>query len=174
MLTKWLKPMRSLKARSRIAVQMAPLWETNARFPATGISAAKLALRLVPGRIMPMQFGPTIRSRPSQAIRRIFSSISRPCAPTSFPPAEMITAPPTFLSTHSLTIAATLSIGVATIARSTSVSIAETDPKDSCPWMVVYLGFTGSNFPENPPSIRFLTSAEPMVPAFSLAPTTAI
>ena len=38
---------------------------------------------------------------------------------------------------------------------------------------VLYLGFTGSNIPENPPSIRFLISALPMVLAFSLALTTA-
>jgi hypothetical protein len=37
----------------------------------------------------------------------------------------------------------------------------------------LYLGLTGSTVPENPPSIRFLINALPMVPAFSLAPTTA-
>jgi hypothetical protein len=39
--------------------------------------------------------------------------------------------------------------------------------------MDLYLGFTGSTVPANPPSIKFLISALPMVPAFLLAPTTA-
>jgi hypothetical protein len=39
--------------------------------------------------------------------------------------------------------------------------------------MIWYLGLTGSTVPENPPSTRFFINALPMVPAFSLAPTTA-
>jgi hypothetical protein len=112
MLTEWLKPKFRFGERSRMAVQMAPLWEMKASFPRWGIRAANVPFKPIPGQITPRQLGPMTRSPPALASFLILSSIALPCSPASLPPAEMTTAPPTPAAAHSRTISGTVSIGV--------------------------------------------------------------
>ncbi len=58
------KPKSRSAAKSRTAVQSAPLWEMNEMFPQAGIRREKLAFRLTSGRglITPRQLGPTRRT----------------------------------------------------------------------------------------------------------------
>ena len=69
---------------------MAPDCEISARFPAAGICAEKLALRLTPGIMMPRQFGPISRM-PYFCAARSAASASEPGPWPS--PALTMTAP---------------------------------------------------------------------------------
>jgi hypothetical protein len=173
MLTKWLKPKFRFGERSRMAVQMAPLWEMKASFPCWGIRAAKLPFRPIAGQITPRQLGPMTLSPPALASFLIRSSIALPCSPASLPPAEMTTAPPTPAAAHSRTISGTVSIGVAMTARSTGIAASEIDAHAASPCTSECRGLTGRMLPWNPPWIRFLISALPMLSGCSLAPITA-
>jgi hypothetical protein len=84
------KPTARCDAQSTKPVAMAPDCEINARFPAIGICAAKLALRWAPGIIMPKQLGPTSRI-PYLCAARSVASASDPAAWPG--PAVMMSAP---------------------------------------------------------------------------------
>ena len=58
--TKYENPMPSSNAQSSTDVHRAPDWEMNPMCPLAGEAAAKLAFRLIPGTIIPRQFGPKI------------------------------------------------------------------------------------------------------------------
>lgn len=51
----------ALRGQSTMPAAIAPDCEISARFPAPGMCAAKLALRLTPGIMMPRQLGPISR-----------------------------------------------------------------------------------------------------------------
>ena len=55
------KPTPRCAAQSTMPAAIAPDCEISARFPGPGMCAAKLALRLTPGIMMPKQFGPISR-----------------------------------------------------------------------------------------------------------------
>ncbi len=95
MLTKWLNPMFSLSDRSRMPVQMAPLWEMKDSLPGMAMWLEKVALSLVSVQTIPTQLGPMMRTLSLTASALIAASISRPFSPISLPPAEMMTVPPT-------------------------------------------------------------------------------
>ena len=71
------------------------------------------------GRITPRQLGPMIRIRPRRASSSTSCSSLAPSGPVSLKPAEMMIAPFTPASTHSLITAGTVGAGVTTTARST-------------------------------------------------------
>ena len=100
--TKELKPTFSRKLQSRIAVQSAPLWLMKPTLPGRAIVLAKVAFNPLCGTITPRQFGPTIRILPLRASSMTCCSNSTPAAPVSLNPAEIMTAPGTPASTHSL------------------------------------------------------------------------
>src|ERR1700730_16394408 len=77
-------------AQSTMPAAMAPDWEISARFPAHGTCAAKLALRVTPGIMMPRQFGP-ISLIPYFCAARSAASASEPAPWPS--PAVIIRAP---------------------------------------------------------------------------------
>ena len=56
--TKYENPMPSSNAQSSTEVQSAPDCEMKPMCPLAGVAAAKLAFRLMPGTMMPRQFGP--------------------------------------------------------------------------------------------------------------------
>ena len=71
---------------------------------------------------MPRQFGPIIRNLP-RAISLIWRSSSFPVGPISRKPAEIIMAPLTPFSTHSLIMAGIVAAGVAIMAKSISAGM---------------------------------------------------
>ena len=115
---KWLKPMSWVTARSRTAVQVAPLWETKAREPGLGISWMKEALSAAGELMMPTQLGPTMRTPAVLAAARMSRSRAAPSSPVSLPPPEMMMAPPTPQSPHSHTMAGANFRGTMMTARS--------------------------------------------------------
>ena len=62
-----LKPTRSRRLQSRIAVHSAPLWLMKPTLPGRAIAPANVALRPLQGAITPRQFGPISRIRPRRA-----------------------------------------------------------------------------------------------------------
>jgi len=79
----------SVRAKSRTAVQSAPLWEMKEMFPGWASGRKKLAFMLTLGRglMTPRQFGPTTRTPASRQIETILFSASNPFFPTSRNPA---------------------------------------------------------------------------------------
>ena len=73
------KPTQRCAAQSTMPAAIAPDCEISARFPAAGICAEKLALRLTPGIMMPRQFGPISRM-PYFCAARSAASASEPGA----------------------------------------------------------------------------------------------
>ena len=128
------KPSRRSRAQSRMAVASAPECETNAMPPASGIPGANEALSRRAGRIQPRQLGPSTRM--GWLASHVRSSASRACpsGPASRNPAEITTAPPTPLATHSLSAGSTAGAGTAITARSTGPSIASRDAAAGSPW----------------------------------------
>ena len=117
--TKYEKPMPSSNAQSSTEVHSAPDCEMKPMCPLAGVAAAKLAFRLIPGTMMPRQFGPRIRMPSNfRCSWRTSSSSFRPSAPISRNPAEMITIPRVPASPHCRTIAGTVAAGVQITARS--------------------------------------------------------
>src|SRR3954466_14104651 len=84
------KPTARWAAQSTMPAAMAPDCEISARFPAAGICAEKLALRLTQGIMMPRQFGPISRM-PYFCAARSAASASEPGPWPS--PALTMTAP---------------------------------------------------------------------------------
>ena len=111
--------MPSSMAQSSTEVHSAPDWEMKPMCPFLGVAAAKLALRLSPGTMIPRQFGPMIRM-PSNlhCSRRTCSSSFFPSSPISRKPAEITTSPLMPASPHSRTRAGTPEEGVQITARS--------------------------------------------------------
>ena len=97
----------------------APLWLRNATLPGSAIFFEKVAFKPSSGIITPRQFGPSKRIFPRE--ETIASSSFLPSGPHSLKPAEIMTAPLTPASAHSLTTSGTVTAGVAIIARSTAV-----------------------------------------------------
>ncbi len=64
-----LKPARSARLQSRIAVNSAPLWLRNATLPGNAMSCANVALSPISGFIRPRQFGPINRVAPPLQFR---------------------------------------------------------------------------------------------------------
>ena len=108
-------------------MRRAPLWEMNPTEPGRAIAPAKVALRPPGGRMMPRQFGPTIRICPARASSRISCSNFTPSSPISLKPAEITTAPFTPASTHSRMMPGTVGAGVTMTARSTGSGTSVTD-----------------------------------------------
>ena len=146
------KPTRRSRAQSRIAVASAPECERNAMPPASGMPGANVALSRREGRIQPRQFGPSTRMGCcSQA--RSSASRARPASPASRKPAEITTAPPTPLATHSLSAGRTAGAGTAITARSTGPSTARSDGVAGSPCTTSARGFTGRCAPRIPPRV---------------------
>jgi hypothetical protein len=103
----------------------APLWLRNPTLPGRAIAPAKVALRPVVGFMTPRQLGPMIRIRPRRASSRTCVSSSAPSGPVSRKPAEIMMAPSTPASTHSLMICGTVGAGAAMTARSTRAGTSE-------------------------------------------------
>ena len=103
----------------------APLWLRNPTLPGRAMPEAKVALRPVIGFITPRQLGPTVRIRPCRASSRVCLSSSAPSGPVSLKPAEIMIAPPTPASTHSLMICGTVGAGAAMTASSTRAGTSE-------------------------------------------------
>jgi len=97
------KPKLRSAAKSRTAVQSAPLWEMKEMLPALGMRAEKLAFSRTAGRglMTPRQLGPISRTPASRQTDTMRSSISRPSGPTSRKPAETMTIPLTPWATAS-------------------------------------------------------------------------
>ena len=160
--------------RSRIDEQIAPLWERNAIFPDIGIWFAKLAFSLARLLTIPRQFGPTILKPDRSASFLIVVSNCWPCFPISFPPAEIMTTPPTPASAHSLTIWRAEVMGVAMTARSTGAFRSLMEGQAGSFHSFLCLGLMGWTSPGKPRSIKLCIKAAPTLPFLSLAPTTAI
>ena len=90
----------------------------KATLPGFGTLSKNVALRLVLGLIIPIQFGPIILMLYCLANSIIFSSKAFPSAPISLKPAETIIAPFIPAFPHSSTTPGTVDAGVAIIAKS--------------------------------------------------------
>jgi len=139
------KPKSRSAAKSRTAVQSAPLWEMKEMLPQAGILREKLAFRLTSGRglITPRQFGPTRRTLASLQRETIRFSISSPSPPTSRNPAETITIPLTPFSIASCTAPPQSFGGRMMMARSTLSAIALIEGNVFTLRIDLALGFTG-------------------------------
>src|SRR5271157_3535452 len=132
------------------------------------------AFRPVNGLITPRLFGPMTRIRPRPAWSMIRRSSAAPSAPISLNPAEATMAARTPASTHSPIRSGTVGAGVATMARSTRSGTAPMRGWALIPSTLRRFGLTGKMGPPNGLFIRFHTIVRPMLPAFSVAPMTAM
>ena len=97
---------------------MAPLWESSARLPGFGRVSRKTGVQMVMGAEDAHAVGPKIAYTPVPGLGFDFLLDSGPSSPTSLPPAEMMMAPGTPASPHSLMTAGTPRMGTAMMARS--------------------------------------------------------
>src|SRR5271157_4503090 len=132
------------------------------------------AFRPVIGLITPRLFGPMTRIRPRPAWSMIRRSSAAPSAPISLNPAEATMAARTPASTHSPIRSGTVGAGVATMARSTRSGTSPMRGWALIPSTLRRFGLTGKMGPPNGLFIRFHTIVRPMLPAFSVAPMTAM
>ena len=132
-------------AKSRTAVQSAPLWDIKETFPEAGMRVEKLALSRTAGSglITPRQLGPTTRMSASLQMETIRFSISSPSWPTSRKPAETITIPLIPFSTASFTAFSAGFGGRIIIARSTASGISPIEGYAFTLDIAFALGFTG-------------------------------
>ena len=138
------------------------------------MALATVAFRPVIGLITPRLSGPMTRIRPRPACSTIRCSSAAPSAPISLNPAEMTTTARTPASTHSPIRSGTIGAGVATMARSIGSSRSPMRGWVLIPSTLRRLGLTGKTVPPNGLFIRFDTIVRPMLPAFSVAPMTAM
>src|SRR5215218_6301429 len=173
-LTIELNPTSSCVAQSRIAVSRAPDWLTNPTRPGFAIPAAKVAFIPSMGFMTPRQFGPTTRIPYRWAAWSTWRSSSTPSGPTSLNPALMTITPRTPASPHSVMSLGTVFAVVTMTARSTGSPIARTDAYALTQRIAGRVGFTGYTVPPNGFDSRFHRIVRPTLPAFSVAPITAI
>ena len=101
--TMLLKPTRSRRLQSRIAVMSAPLWPMNATRPRPASVDAKVAFKPDTGLMTPRQFGPMSRMSWARAWSTSARSSAAPSGPTSLKPAEMTMTLPIPAPPHSAT-----------------------------------------------------------------------
>jgi len=131
-------------AQSSTDVHSAPDWEMKPMWPFLGVSAAKLALRWMPGTMIPRQLGPRIRIPLNLACSsRTCRSSLRPGSPISRKPAEMITTPRVPASPSSRINPGTVAAGVQTTARSGACGRLLISLKAWIPCTDSRLGLTG-------------------------------
>src|SRR5262245_18765037 len=111
------------------------------------MAAANVALSPVRGLMTPRQLGPTMRRALPRTRSLTWRSRSAPASPLSRKPAEMMMAPLTPASMHSLTIPGTDGAGVTITARSTAPGTALIAGYALIPSTLPRLGLTGHTVP---------------------------